>query len=459
LALRLSQFDFEIVHKPGVSNIADYYSRHPAKTTKDEFLEEARANAETEMYINAITQPKATRSITLEDIRIETGKDEELQSLIKLISRKHGWGAIPKELMCYKHVFDELNTTQDGIVLRGQNIVIPRALREKIADLAHVGHQGIVKTKRLIRSRVWYPGIDKQVEQRVKSCRECQTIDSKRQYAPLQPSEMPAGPWQKVSADFFGPMPDGRYWFVNSCDYSKWVHVVKLRSVAFEGVELELEKLFNKMGIPLEYKTDNGSPFQSHNFKQFAKRMGFKHRLVTPYWPRANATAENVMRKLKRVLKIAKLENQDPDRVLDAFLAAYHDTPHTATNVAPNVLMFGYARTSGLPIIDVPGGQVDSHIMARKWHEAYAIRMKRQFDQRMKVSECLIRVGDKVLCKHAITSKSDASWDPNPFVVISVKGSMIEASRTYPTRMSLARNSSFFKLYRGWNEAEDRGSA
>ena len=43
LALRLSQFDFEVVHKPGNSNIADYYSRHPLKAGPSEFLKELQA--------------------------------------------------------------------------------------------------------------------------------------------------------------------------------------------------------------------------------------------------------------------------------------------------------------------------------------------------------------------------------------------------------------------------------
>ena len=38
---------------------------------------------------------------------------------------------------------------------------------------------------------------------------------------------IPKGPWQNVSADFFGPMRDGTNWFVNTCDYSKWVSIAK----------------------------------------------------------------------------------------------------------------------------------------------------------------------------------------------------------------------------------------
>ena len=180
-----------------------------------------------------------------------------------------------------------------------------------------MGHQGIVKTKLLIKSRLWFPGIDSKVEEKVKNCKECQAMDQRRNYEPLRPSEMPRGQWQEVSEDFFGPMPDGYYWFVNSCDYSQWVSVTRLSSVSYDHVEPILIKLFTTFGIPLFYKTDHGALFQSHNFKEFAEQYGFINRKITPYWPRANATVETVMRKLNKVLKIAKLENKKPDIVLD----------------------------------------------------------------------------------------------------------------------------------------------
>ena len=36
-----------------------------------------------------------------------------------------------------------------------------------LKELAHLGHQGIVKTKQLIRDKVWFPGIDKLTEDKV----------------------------------------------------------------------------------------------------------------------------------------------------------------------------------------------------------------------------------------------------------------------------------------------------
>ena len=97
----------------------------------------------------------------------------------------------------------------------------------------------------------------------------------------MRPSEMPNGPWQNISGDFFGPMDDGSYWFVNLCEYTRWASVDQVESVSFESVQPILEKLFDTFGNPLVYKTDNSSPFQSHNFAGFTKLRGFHHRKVT----------------------------------------------------------------------------------------------------------------------------------------------------------------------------------
>jgi hypothetical protein len=44
----------------------------------------------------------------------------------------------------------------------------------------------------------------------------------------------------------------------NYCDYSRYVFVHTLKSVAMEPI---LEELFSVFGTPQVYKTDNGAPF------------------------------------------------------------------------------------------------------------------------------------------------------------------------------------------------------
>ena len=98
LALRLSQFDFEIAHKPGETNVADYYSRQPSRPAKDEFMQEVRAGNEAESYIDLVSSAQKPRSISLEEIQVASRSDPEIQALLRLISRENGAELLPKEL-------------------------------------------------------------------------------------------------------------------------------------------------------------------------------------------------------------------------------------------------------------------------------------------------------------------------------------------------------------------------
>ena len=80
-----------------------------------------------------------------------------MQAVIKAVEADQ-W--IFPEAENYKKLKEELSAS-NGLVLRRNRIVIPPNLRSKAVDLAHGGHQGIVKTKQLIIDQVWFPGIDK----------------------------------------------------------------------------------------------------------------------------------------------------------------------------------------------------------------------------------------------------------------------------------------------------------
>ena len=87
--------------------------------------------------------------MTLQEIKVETEKDSTLQSLIKATETDR-WTDF--EILDYKRFKNEL-LVYSGVVLRGNKIVVPSKLRDRAVELAHVGRQGIVKTKRLIREK------------------------------------------------------------------------------------------------------------------------------------------------------------------------------------------------------------------------------------------------------------------------------------------------------------------
>ena len=124
MALRLSQFDFEIEHRLGLSNRADYYSRHPDKACSSAFLEEVK----TEQYINLVTYNAMPMSITRADVSAATKSDSEMQALLRWMRSGKYKRQLSELPASYRHIGDKLNVTEDGVLLRGQRILIPTSL-------------------------------------------------------------------------------------------------------------------------------------------------------------------------------------------------------------------------------------------------------------------------------------------------------------------------------------------
>ena len=104
------------------------------------------------------------------------------------------------------------------LVCRGERIVIPEgrctknvALRDWVVNLGHSAHQGVDATKRQLRVRLWFPGMDKAVERRVSTCLPCQASVESKARDPLKPTKAPEEPWSRLYADHWGPTQDGHH--------------------------------------------------------------------------------------------------------------------------------------------------------------------------------------------------------------------------------------------------------
>ena len=75
-------------------------------------------------------------------------------------------------------------------------------------------------------SYVWWPGLDREVEQLVKSCLPCQSVKN----APLLHLWLwPAKPWQRIHVNFAGPV-EKRMSMVVVNAHSKWPEVIEMTS-------------------------------------------------------------------------------------------------------------------------------------------------------------------------------------------------------------------------------------
>lgn len=66
-----------------------------------------------------------------------------------------------------------------ALLLRGNRIVIPHSLRQVILQRIHEGQLGIEKCKRRARDTVYWPGINKDIENMIGKCETCKKFQSR----------------------------------------------------------------------------------------------------------------------------------------------------------------------------------------------------------------------------------------------------------------------------------------
>ncbi len=280
------------------------------------------------------------------------------------------------------------------------------------------------------------------VEERVKSCLACQVATPEAAREPLQMSPLPDQAWDEISVDF-AELSTGDYLSVLSDDYSRYPIVEVIRSVAAQTVIPKLQHIFSQFGIPGVLKSDNGPPFNSEAFATFATNLGFTHRKITPYWPRANGEVERFMRTVKKIVKIALAQHKPWREELTNFLRSFRATPHSSTGKAPATAFFNRQLRTKLPEVHT---DVRDPAKIQETDQNAKGKMKQYADSKAYVRPSGIQRGDTVVLKRDPSyQKSQTPYEPKPYKVISCKGSMITASQGEKT---VTRNSSFFKLVR-----------
>ena len=102
--------------------------------------------------------------------------------------------------------------------------MIPPKLQSYVLGELHVSHPGIVRMKTLARTYIWWPNVDRELEELVQNCHACQANRQKPRSAPLHSWSWPTGAWQRIHVDFAGPFL-GHMFFLVIDAYSKWLEI------------------------------------------------------------------------------------------------------------------------------------------------------------------------------------------------------------------------------------------
>ena len=89
LSLRLQPYKMKLEYKAGIENEADYLSRHPQPCENPQHR--SRVDNQINFVCVHAVEEYAEEGLTLEMIREETNKDEELQIVISMIACGREW--------------------------------------------------------------------------------------------------------------------------------------------------------------------------------------------------------------------------------------------------------------------------------------------------------------------------------------------------------------------------------
>ena len=193
-----------------------------------------------------------------------------------------------------------------NLLLRGSKLVIPHKSRERVLSILHETHQGIFRSKALLRETLWCintMGINNGVERLISNCGICQRLLNPVKPPPIQTTELPNSAWEKVEIDITGPFQGGQYCLVLVDFYSRYPEVEFLQSITSTTIINRLIKIFSVHRFTEELISDNGRQFVSEEMENFLAENGIKHRKVIPYWARANGLTEVFNKSLKRQFK------------------------------------------------------------------------------------------------------------------------------------------------------------
>ena len=430
---KLLPFSYNIIYEPGKDTPCDYGSRHPEPITAlpDDIKQQWGISNPDEIFVNRVIEDSLPQAITLDMLRQETEIDPILQQLkFDIINRNECRNSLHK----FRHIFQECSFI-NGILMRGHQIILPENLQAEAIGLAHEGHMGADKTLNLLRQTCWFPNMSEQVRNYVQSCIPCAAAIPHTRPEPLQPHLLPDRPWQKVHADFKGPIGASYYLHIVIDQFSKYPEVDIVKSTKFSKLEPCLDRIFATHGIPEELTTDNGSPYFADEMETYAKKMGFKHHPVTPRSPQSNGFAENFVKLMCKLVHTSIASGKDPKKELQTYLLQYRSTPHTTTGKSPAELLFNRKLQTKLPIMFTPSETPETtHV--RQYHDNKKLRQKALYDKKHRAMPKDVKIGDQILIKQTKTT-TDPPFDPKPYNVIAINGNQVTATRNGQTRKRL----------------------
>ena len=334
MMLRLQGYDLTVKYTRGKDLVL-------ADTLSRAFLQNVPTKQEEFEMINAVNL-LPIRPERLNKLKAETKRDSTLQELMRTIL--DGWptdkALLPLSLTLYFTFRDEL-TIQDGLIFKGERVLVPQSLRREMMQAIHATHSGIEGCLKRSRECLFWPGMTSDIKNLISSCEVCLTYSAANQQETLNQHEVPDRQWEKIGIDLF-KFEEKDY--LITVDYlSNFWEVDRLKDTSAGTIIKKLKPHFARNGLPTTVFSDNAAVFQSEKFCSFARDYDFVLDNNSPYHSQSNGKVESAVKTAKSLMR--KNKSGDP------FLALlnHRNTPSKDTNTSPAQKFFNRRTRTLLP--------------------------------------------------------------------------------------------------------------
>ena len=258
---------------------------------------------------------------------------------------------------------------------------------------------------------------------------------TKVQQYPLQMTEIPDRPFDKIAIDWFTnceTSTSGNKHILTIIDHlTGWPETFPIPDKSADTIVATFINEYLPVHMCSQYiLSDNGTEFKNSLMDQVLQQLGIDRIFSAPYHPQSNGKLEVFHKYLKPTLK--KLCEKDPtnwDKYLNQVLASYRITPNLATPESPFFLVYG--RDPNLPLHQLLEpmqcflGDPDSGKLNLETHRlALAIAKKTLDENRFTATQKMLardkpafQIGDCVYFKNKQPGKWDLKWRPGYRIV------------------------------------------
>jgi len=328
-AQELAGIDFRIYYRPGTQNgKSDALSRRPEFRPEKGGIENQPikavlqgknlADRRNQSFICSSARlaslpARKWKEEFLAKVKEEGKKDGEYKQTVEREAASEGLTPEDRKVRDIKK--------ENGVLYRKGSLWVPQGLIQRILESEHdtkvAGHMGQDKTIELIRRNFWWPKMNEQIIDFVRSCPECQQNKAARHqpYGLSSPLELPYAPWQSIAMDFITELPRSegcdQLWVVID-RFTKMAHFIPLKEkTAADLVKIFAREIWRFHGLPTDIVSDRDSRFTSETWKGFLELLGIRPRMSTAFHPQTDGQTERLNQTIEAYLRafVAKEQN------------------------------------------------------------------------------------------------------------------------------------------------------